>query len=225
MIPQGRNFARIRAASAGLWQRLENNACKRWPQLDRVRRGLKNSVILNGRLGDQDNAVLSYQDTVSLPSVSTELSSRSLSPSERFGGRASEYVLETHADEFVSRFDDWLVDRGGGPFGFTEGSSSKPWTEAELMDRWTAHTRLCPDSRFTLNFISRISVALQRGIPISLVFAALFAVFGFTRLAAVPLLGTALCYVAVGRLRQTSRGFLSALPEAPDAPVRTLWDA
>lgn len=226
MLPQGRNFLQAPSRAAQNW--VVRRACACFPGLEKVRRGFKNLQILSGRLGDQDNSVLSFQGSVSLPAARDAKGAGRLAASVRFGGGPSEYVLETHADEFVARFDAWIDARGGGPFGLAEDSGqnqSSPRSQAELMDRWTQHTSFCPDSRAALHFFGAAASTLERCVaPGALSLTALLFLLGAPRAAALPTLVAAGAAAASARLRRLAHGFVSGLPEAPMAPERRLWE-
>mmetsp|Transcript_48376 Transcript_48376/g.121915 ORF Transcript_48376/g.121915 Transcript_48376/m.121915 type:complete len:624 (+) Transcript_48376:71-1942(+) len=235
VVPRGRTLERVKEERRGLKQVLVESAEKRWPQFAKVRRGLKVLRILQGRLGDQDNAVLSFQDSIGLPAVQSG-ALRAPKPSERFGGPPSEYVLETHADAHVARFNAWLAERGGGPFGETLAAASSggaaavaaataPPGEADLMDRWQAHTKFSPDARAALNFTAGFASRLEATVaPALLATTGACLALGAARLASLPAFAAAVALYGSARLRRMARGFLSGLPEAPAAPSITLWE-
>lgn len=224
VLLKGRTLQHISDKGKGPVERLVDAACSRWPHLAQVRRGLKNMRLLQGKLGDQDNAILSFQDTVGLPAVRAG-ALRPLAPSDRYGGPATEYLLETHADALVARFGEWLAARGGGPFGSEESAGRPQPSEEELVDRWAAHTRSHPDTRAALAFVRRAEALVAgRGLPGSLAIAALCLALGASRLAAVPALLAAGSIVAAGRLRRLEHGFVSGAPTAPQLPTPQLWE-
>lgn len=64
----------------------------------------------------------------------------------KYGGTASEYLLETNADALVARFGTWIAERGGGPFGSLK-NESKPVDPKQVFDRWMAHTSFSKDAQ------------------------------------------------------------------------------
>lgn len=64
----------------------------------------------------------------------------------KYGGTASEYLLETNADALVARFGTWIAERGGGPFGSLK-NESKTVDPEEVFDRWMAHTSFSKDAQ------------------------------------------------------------------------------
>jgi len=196
----------------------------RWPELARVRRGLNCLRLAGGKLGDQDNTILSFQGVVGLPAVRSG-SLRAMQPSHRFGGPDSEYVLETHADELVARFDAWLTDRGGGPFGPSGEDGVGPLSDVELMDRWTMQTQSNPDMQVAMDFVGKTVTLLEnRGTPAALGAVAVCLALGAVRVAAVPAFFAAASLTATARLRHLAHSFMSGLPPSPSLPVRRLWE-
>jgi len=229
VVPRGRTLERVSEEKRGVKQMLVEAGERRWPHLAKVRRGFKVLRILRGRLGDQDNAVLSFQDAVGLPAVQSG-KLRSPSSSTRFGGPPSEYVLETQADAHVARFGAWLAERGGGPFAESTAaaaaaSAGVPPGEADLMDRWEAHTKFSPDARAALDFASNLASRLEAAAAPSLLAATgACLALGAVRLASLPAFAAAAALYGSARLRRMARGFVSGLPESPAAPDVTLWE-
>lgn len=196
----------------------------RWPDLGRVRKGLDCLRLASGKLGDQDNAILSFQGAVGLPAVRSG-NLRAMRPSQRFGGPDSEYVLETHADELIVRFDAWLTSRGGGPFGPSGEDGDRPFTDAELMDRWTLTTKSNPDMQVAMDFVGKTVALLEnRGTPYALGAVAVCLSFGAVRVASIPALFAAASLTYTARLRRLAHSFMSGLPPQPELPVRQLWE-
>lgn len=63
----------------------------------------------------------------------------------KYGGPASEYLLETNADALVARFGAWIAERGGGPFGSV--ADTIPVDPDRVFDRWMAHTSFSKDAQ------------------------------------------------------------------------------
>ncbi|CAK9095541.1 unnamed protein product [Durusdinium trenchii] len=199
----------------------------RWPDLAKVRRGLETWKLLQGLLGDQDNTVLSFQDSVGLPAVQKK-ELREPRVSQRFGGPASEYLLETHADALVARFDAWIAQRHGGPFGRMDGrgdgGAPREQLEAAVFDRWAAHTSFSKDAQAALSFLVCLADYCDRLV----VFSACLAAVALA--AAAPRWGAPFVLLAAGATwvarwgRRKAQGFLSALPASPALPRRQLWE-
>lgn len=64
----------------------------------------------------------------------------------KYGGPASEYLLETNADALVARFGAWIAERGGGPFGSLK-KDPEPVDQQMVFDRWMAHTSFSKDAQ------------------------------------------------------------------------------
>eukprot|EP00442_Polarella_glacialis_P045579 CAMPEP_0115062222 /NCGR_PEP_ID=MMETSP0227-20121206/8422_1 /TAXON_ID=89957 /ORGANISM="Polarella glacialis, Strain CCMP 1383" /LENGTH=629 /DNA_ID=CAMNT_0002447569 /DNA_START=47 /DNA_END=1936 /DNA_ORIENTATION=- len=229
VIMKGRTIEKVKGPKKSLVASAMDAACKRWPGLGPIRRGFKVLDILNARLGDQDNAVLSFQDSVGLPSVQSG-ALRSPAPSQRYGGPASEYLLETHADALVSRFDTWVAARGGGPFGSESAEKMKSAADEMksgngVFDRWAAHTSFAKDAQAALSFTAGAADLLESSVmPAAWGATALCLVLGLTRTAALPALVAAGAAYATARLRKVAHSFVSGLPPAPGLPVKKLWD-
>ncbi|CAJ1367117.1 unnamed protein product, partial [Effrenium voratum] len=167
VVLKGRTVGSTDQPKESLVVSLKRRACEKWPELGRIRRGLKIQQLLQGLIGDQDNTVLSFQDSVGLPAVRSgrlrqpQVSQRcpptKFSPksSWRYGGPATEYLLETPADELVARFGSWVQQRGGGPFGRKEGGEGVT-PAAGVFDRWQAHTCFGRDAQAALGFLTRL---------------------------------------------------------------------
>lgn len=203
-------------ASALAWSQ------ERWPELGRIRRGLAAWKLLQGLLGDQDNTILSFQDSVGLPAVQHG-HLRQPRESEKYGGPASEYLLETNADALVARFGAWIAERGGGPFGSLK-KDPKPVDQQMVFDRWMAHTSFSKDAQAALSFLCGLAEFAERLVACSCLAAAAALALGLVRLAALPLLGVALGNWGAKKARKKAQGFLSALPLAPALPKRKLWE-
>jgi len=224
IVLKGRTLESVKQPRKGPIETILSWVCTRWPELSKVRQGLKNLKTLNGRLGDQDNVILAFQGSVGIPAVH-DRTFRAPAISHRYGGPPSEYVLETHADALVAEFDAWLAARGGGPFGMNEYGSSTPLKDEDLMDRWTRHTMFNPDTSAALDFIGKLVILLEtRGTPGSLGCTALCLALGAVRAAAVPALLAAVSLTFATRLRRVAHSFVSGLPPSPSVPVTQLWE-
>ncbi|CAE7675320.1 PAO [Symbiodinium sp. CCMP2592] len=220
VVLRGRTVGSVDEKREGIVTRMSKSIRRRWPQLDRIEQGLKSWKLMQGLIGDQDNTVLSFQDSVGLPAVRSQYF-REPRTSEKFGGPPSEYLLETSADELVARFDAWVAARGGGPFGGHGLESHSPG----VFDRWEAHTRFSKDAQAALAFLSGAADCLEsRVVPACLVAAGLCMACGLTRISGLPTLAAAAGIFAKTRLRKHAQGFLSGLPAAPGLPLRKLWE-
>lgn len=220
VVLRGRTVGSVEEKREGIAIRMSKSIRRRWPQLDRIEQGLKSWKLMQGLIGDQDNTVLSFQDSVGLPAVRNKYF-REPRTSEKFGGPPSEYLLETSADELVARFDAWVAARGGGPFGGHGLESNSPG----VFDRWEAHTRFSKDAQAALAFLSGAADCLEsRVVPACLVAAGLCMACGLARISGLPTLAAAAGIFAKTRLRKHAQGFLSGLPAAPGLPLRKLWE-
>ncbi|CAE7519375.1 PAO [Symbiodinium pilosum] len=222
VVLKGRTVGGIDKERVSFASAVKSRIKKRWPKLDQIERGLKSWKLMQGLIGDQDNTILSFQDSVGLRAVQ---SGRFREPrsSQKFGGPPTEYLLETNADELVSRFDSWVAARGGGPFGF--GREENQTGFSGVFDRWEAHTRFSKDAQAALAFLSGTADFLEsRVVPACAVVAALCMTCGLTRISGLPTLAAAAGIFAKSRLRKHAQGFLSGLPPGPGLPLRKLWE-
>ena len=202
VVLRGRTVGSVEEKREGIAIRMSKSIRRRWPQLDRIEQGLKSWKLMQGLIGDQDNTVLSFQDSVGLPAVRNKYF-REPRTSEKFGGPPSEYLLETSADELVARFDAWVAARGGGPFGGHGLESNSPG----VFDRWEAHTRFSKDAQAALAFLSGAADCLEsRVVPACLVAAGLCMACGLTRISGLPTLAAAAGIFAKTRLRKHAQG-------------------
>ena len=204
VVLKGRTVGNVDKQRSSFASAVSRRIHKRWPRLDKIKRGLKSWKLMQGLIGDQDNTVLSFQDSVGLPAVRSRYF-REPRSSQRFGGPPTEYLLETNADELVSRFDSWVAARGGGPFGAQHREKGGP--SPGVFDRWDAHTSFSKDAQAALAFLSSLADCLEsRVVPTCLVVAALCMGCGLTRVSALPTLAAASCMFARTRLRKHAQG-------------------
>ena len=204
VVLKGRTVGSIDKERTSIFKTVNRRIRKRWPFLDQIEEGLKSWKLMQGLIGDQDNTVLSFQDSVGLPAVRSGYLRKPRS-SDKYGGPPTEYLLETNADELVSRFDSWVSARGGGPFGGQGGSNSN--SSPGVFDRWEAHTCFSKDAQAALAFLSGTADCLEsRVLPTCLVMAALCMVCGLTRVAGLPTVAAAAAIIAKTRLRKHAQG-------------------
>jgi len=227
VVLKGRTLGSVQNAKepVNLLKSFRSALRKRWPRIGQIERGLSSWKLLQGQLGDQDNTVLSFQDAVGLPAVQAGYL-RTPQPSERFGGPSTEYLLETPADELVSRFGAWVSARGGGPFANRdEAFPGRSPPSQRVFDRWAAHTSFSKDAQAALSFLSGSADFLEgKALPALLALTAFCLACGCTRLSALPSFAAAMCMVAKSRMRRHAAGFLNGLPPSPGLPLRKLWE-